>query len=65
MRDAARKLADGFHFLALLKLLLDEAARLHGMLMLGDVSEIDREALAGGKRIDRIPDTAAGAERFE
>src|SRR5258708_27760275 len=65
VRDAARKLADGFHFLALLKLLLDETARLHSVLMLGDVSDIDREALAGGERIDRIPAIAVGAERFE
>src|ERR1700738_4485413 len=65
VRDAARELADGLHLLALVKLRLHEAARLHGVLVLGDVSEVDREALTGGERIDRVPDTAARAVCFE
>src|SRR3981189_3165684 len=65
VRDAARELANGLHLLALVKLLLHEAARLHGVLLLGDVSEVDRQALTGGERIERVPDTAARTLRFE
>src|SRR5882762_4967064 len=35
----ASELADGLHFLALMKLLLDQAARFHSVLVLGDVLE--------------------------
>src|SRR3984893_3246042 len=65
VRDAARELADGLHLLALVKLLLHEAARLHGVLVLGDVSEEDREAFTGGERIERVPDAAARTLRFQ
>src|SRR6202048_1711071 len=65
VRDSARELADRLHLLALVKLILHEAAHLQGVLLLGDVSEEDCEAFAGGKRIERIPDTAARTERFE
>src|SRR6202040_3101771 len=59
VRDSARELADGLHLLALVKLLLHEAARLHGVLVLGDVSEVERQALTGGERVERVPDTSA------
>src|SRR6202048_4048735 len=63
--DAARELADGLHLLALVKLLLHEAARFQGVLVLGDVSDVDRDTLSGGERIERVPDTSAFAERLE
>jgi hypothetical protein len=65
VRDAARELVDRFHLLALVKLLLGQPARFHGVLLLGDISEVDREALAGGEHIDRVPGTAASTVRFE
>jgi hypothetical protein len=64
VRNAARELADGLHSLALLKLFFGQAARLHGVLVLGDVPEEDGEAFAGGERIERVPGTAARAERL-
>src|SRR5437879_3616941 len=48
-----------------MKLLLDKAARFYRVLVLGNVSEKDRKALAGGERIDRIPNIAVSAARFE
>ena len=57
--------ADGLHLLALVKLFLNQAARLYGVLVLGDVSEKDCEALAGGERIERVPGTLRGAKRLE
>src|SRR6202047_2097791 len=65
VRDAAGELADGLHLLALVELILDQAARLHGVLVLGDVSEVDRQAFTGGERIERVPGTAARAVCFE
>src|SRR5262249_31803240 len=53
--NTTRQLADRLHFLALMKLLLDEVARLHSLLVRGDVSKEDCETFAGGKRVDRIP----------
>src|SRR3981189_283977 len=64
VRDAARELADGFHLLALMKLLFGHAARLHGVLVLGDVPEEDRETFAGRECIERVPDAAARAAHF-
>src|SRR5712664_383681 len=49
VRHAARELADGLHLLALVKLRLHEAARLQGVLVLGDVSDVDRDTLTGGE----------------
>src|SRR5258708_34087102 len=63
--DAARELANGLHLLGLVKLLLHEAARLQGVLVLGDVSDVDRDTLTGGARMERVPDTSAFAERLE
>src|SRR6202048_4308458 len=65
VRDAAGELADGLHLLALVKLRLHEAARLQGVLVLGDVSDVDRDTLTGGERIERVPDTSAFAERLK
>ena len=45
MGNTTRELSDGLHLLALMKLLLDALARLHGMPVLGDVSKEDRESL--------------------
>src|SRR6202048_621438 len=64
VRDATGELADGLHLLALVKLRLHEAARLQGVLVLGDVSDVDRDTLTGGERIERVPDTSAFAERL-
>ena len=65
VRNTAGELSDGLHLLALVKLFLDQPSRLHRVLVLGDVSKVDRETLAGGERIDRVPDTAPSTIRFE
>src|SRR4029079_11486811 len=45
------------HFLALVKLLLDELSRFHSILVRGDVPKKDGETLARKERVDRIPYT--------
>ncbi len=65
VRDTAGELTDRLHLLALVELLLDQPARLHRMLVIGDVAEKDRKTLAGGKRIDGVPDLSTRAEHFE
>src|SRR5882672_714452 len=48
-----------------MKLLLGHAARFYRELVLGNVAEKDRETLAEGERIERIPDTTPSAVDFE
>jgi hypothetical protein len=65
VRNTARELANGLHFLALVELLLDLAARLQRKLVLGDITKKDREALAGGEGIDLAPDILTRTEEFD
>lgn len=55
--DASRKLTDRLHLLALMKLLLNQVARLDGMLVLGDVSEQDGDTFAGCECMNIVPDS--------
>jgi hypothetical protein len=63
--DPTGELADSFHLLALMKLLLHKAARLHRLLLLGDVAEVDRETSVGGKRIESVPSIVARTGCFK
>src|SRR5262249_53539228 len=65
VRDAAGKLSDRFHLLALKELLLDQATCFHGMLVVGDISDEDRHPLARGECVNCVPDVCAWTEGFE
>ncbi len=65
VRDAAGKLSDRLHLLALMELLFHQTARLQGMLVFGDIPEEDREALARRERIDRVPGLGTWTEHFD
>ncbi len=65
VRHAAGKLADGLHLLALVELLLHQATRLHGLLVLRDIPEIDDQALIGRERVDCVPPVGPIAEHLE
>ena len=50
-----REPADCLHLLALMKLFLDQATRLDGVLVFGDVSQQNGEAFARRKCVDLVP----------